>query len=211
LTARLVQPAGEGLQLAMRVLEQGGLVAFPTDTLYALGCAATDPAALALFHEVKQRPPGQPAVLLSHNLGTLRHWVKFKDAALRQAERFWPGPLTMVLPLNGRALARMPLRDRSALGALSREGTVAVRIPDHAVAYDLLYAWGMPLCTSSANRSGDAPPRNGAQCLESLAGAEVLVIDGECPLGEASSILDLTSSPPRVLREGAIPAERLLS
>ncbi|MDQ6748700.1 MAG: Sua5/YciO/YrdC/YwlC family protein, partial [Candidatus Dormibacteraeota bacterium] len=135
-------PDSEGLQLAMRVLEQGGLLAFPTDTVYALACSATDRAAISRFYEAKQRPVGQPAILLSHNLGALQHWVKFKRRPLALAEEYWPGPLTMVLPLNGRALARLPLADRAALGAVARDGAVAARIPDHPVAYDVLWAWG---------------------------------------------------------------------
>jgi L-threonylcarbamoyladenylate synthase len=195
----------------MRALEAGELVAFPTDTVYALACSATDPAALARFYDVKRRRRDQPAILLSHNQGTLQHWVKFKEKALKLVAEFWPGPLTLVLPLNTRALARMTLAERSTIEAISDAGTVGVRVPAHEVAYDVLWAWGMPLCTSSANRSGEPPPVRGAECLDSLGDDVALVLDGECPLGQASSILDLTSSPPRLLREGAIPAERLMS
>jgi L-threonylcarbamoyladenylate synthase len=209
--SQLVPPEADGLRRAMRSLEAGQLVAFPTDTVYALACSATDPAALAHFYEVKRRRRDQPAILLSHNLGTLQHWVKFKNPALRVAEEFWPGPLTLVLPLNLRALARLTSDERSTIERISQDGTVGVRVPAHQVAYDVLWAWGMPLCTSSANRSGDPPPRTGRECLDLLGNDVAVVLDGECPLGQASSILDLTSSPPRVLREGTIPAERLLS
>ncbi|MFN2464998.1 MAG: L-threonylcarbamoyladenylate synthase [Candidatus Dormibacteria bacterium] len=209
--SELVVPEGEGLQRLMRALEGGGLVAFPTDTVYALACAATDPAAVTRFYTAKQRPPGQPAILLSHNLGTLQHWVKFKPRALALAEEHWPGPLTMVLPLNHRALARLPVAQRSALAAIAHDDAIATRIPDHHLANDVLWAWGMPLCTASANRAGEPPPRTGPECVAALVDSEVLVLDGECPLGQPSSILDMTSRPPRVLREGAIPAERLLS
>ena len=194
----------------MRALERGELIAFPTDTVYALACRANEPAAVARFYAAKRRPAGQPAILLSHNLGSLRHWVKFKPRAIQLAEKYWPGPLTQVLPLSRRALARMPLAERSALEAISLDGTVGVRVPRHEVAYDVLWAWGMPLCTSSANRAGEASPRTGAEVMEALGDAVSVVLDGECPLGVASSILDLTSRKPRVLREGAIPAEELL-
>lgn len=208
---RPVVPEAEGLRRAMRALEAGKLIAFPTDTVYAVACSATDPVALARFYHVKRRPRDQPAILLSHNQDTLRHWVKFKARALRLAGEWWPGPLTMVLPLRTRALARMTLTERSAIETIAPDGAVAVRVPAHEVAYDVLWAWGMPLCTSSANRAGEPPPLTGADCLASLGDDVALVLDGQCPLGLASSILDLTSSPPRVLREGAIPAERLLS
>ena len=194
----------------MLALERGELVAFPTDTVYALACTANDPVAVARFYAAKRRPRGQPAILLSHNVGSLRHWVRFKPRALRLAETFWPGPLTQVLPLNLRALARMPAGQRSALEEISNDGAVGVRVPGHQVAYDVLWAWGMPLCTSSANRAGENAPRTGREVVEALGDAVSVVLDGECPLGLASSILDLTSPKPRVLREGAIPAEELL-
>jgi L-threonylcarbamoyladenylate synthase len=194
----------------MLALERGELVAFPTDTVYALACAATEPQAVGRFYDAKRRPRDQPAILLSHNVGTLQHWVRFGPRALALAARYWPGPLTEVLRLNQRALARMPLLQRSALEAISRDGTLAVRIPRHEVAYEVLWAWGMPLCTSSANRAGQEPPRTGAEVLDALGEDVSVVLDGECPLGVASSILDLTSRKPRVLREGAIPAEDLL-
>ena len=206
----LVSADPDGLRYAMLALERGELVAFPTDTVYALACAANAPAAVSRLYRAKQRPADQPAILLSHNLGTLQHWVKFKPRALELAGRHWPGPLTMVLPLNNRALARMPLGERSALQQISQDGTVAVRIPAHQVANDVLWAWGMPLCTSSANRSGEAAPRTGSEAAAAMGADVSVVLDGECPLGVASSILDLAGRQPRVLREGAIPAEELL-
>jgi L-threonylcarbamoyladenylate synthase len=208
---RLAPPEAEGLRRAMRALEAGELVAFPTDTVYALACSATDPAALARFYKVKRRRREQPAILMSHNQGTLQHWVKFNAKALKLVAEFWPGPLTLVLPLNSKALARLTPAERSAIEAISQHGTVGVRVPAHEVAYDVLWAWGMPLCTSSANRAGGPPPVRGVECLESLGDDVAVVLDGECPLGQSSSILDLTSSPARIVREGAIPAERLLS
>ena len=152
----------------MLALERGELIAFPTDTVYALACAANDPVAVARFYAAKRRPPGQPAILLSHNVGSLRHWVKFNPRAVRLAEAHWPGPLTQILPLNLRALARMPAGARTALAAISQDGTVGVRVPDHQVAYDVLWAWGMPLCTSSANRAGEEAPRTGQEVVEAL-------------------------------------------
>ena len=206
----LVAADADGFRFAMLALERGELIAFPTDTVYALACVPTQRRAVARFYEAKRRPPDQPAILLSHNLGTLQHWVRFTPRAVRLAEAHWPGPLTQVLPLNHRALARMPVAERAALEAIAREGTVGVRIPNHAVAYDVLWAWGLPLCTSSANRAGEPAPRTGAEVAAALGADVSVVLDGECPLGVASSILDLTSPKPRVLREGAIPAEELL-
>lgn len=206
----LVAADADGLRYAMLALERGELVAFPTDTVYALACPATVSAAVARFYRAKHRPADQPAILLSHNLGTLQHWVKFKPRAVELAQRYWPGPLTMILPLNNKAMSRLGVGERSTLQRLSHDGTMAVRIPAHEVAYDVLWAWGKPLCTSSANRAGDAPPRTGAEVVEALGEDVSVVIDGECPLGMASSILDLTGRHARVVREGAIPTEELL-
>jgi len=194
----------------MLALERGELVAFPTDTVYALACAATVNAAVSRFYRVKRRRADQPAILLSHNVGTLQHWVKFKPRALELADRHWPGPLTLVLPFNSRAMARLGAGERAVLQQLSRDGAMAVRVPAHAVANDVLWAWGRPLCTSSANHAGEAPPRTGAEVAETLGDEVAVVLDGECPLGQASSILDLAGRQPRVVREGAIPAEELL-
>jgi L-threonylcarbamoyladenylate synthase len=205
----LVAPDADGMRHAMLALERGELVAFPTDTVYALACAATLPAAVGRFYAVKRRPADQPAILLSHNLGTLQHWVRFKPFALELAERHWPGPLTLVLPLHTRALARLDVGARSSLERISRDRAVAVRIPDHPVAGGVLWAWGRPLCTSSANRAGEPAPRTGEEVVEALGGDVAVVLDGECPLGVASSILDLASGAPRLVREGAIPGEEL--
>lgn len=206
----LVAPDADGLRFAMIALERGELIAFPTDTVYALACAAAEPRAVSRFYRAKGRPADQPAILLCHNVGTLRHWVRFAPRALDLADRYWPGPLTLVLPLNTRAMARLATGQRSALEQIAKDGAVAARIPDHTVAHDVLWSWGMPLCTSSANRAGERPPRTGAEAAEALGDDVAVVLDGECPLGQASSILDLAGRQPRVIREGAIPAEELL-
>ncbi|MFN2463335.1 MAG: L-threonylcarbamoyladenylate synthase [Candidatus Dormibacteria bacterium] len=207
---KLVAADADGLRYAMLALERGELVAFPTDTVYALACAATVPAAIERFYGAKRRPAGQPAILLSHNVGTLQHWVKFRPRALELAARHWPGPLTLVLPVNRGAVARLATGARDALARIASEGTMAVRIPAHETAQQVLWSWGQPLCTSSANRAGGAPPRTGREVVEALGDAVAVVLDGDCPIGQASSILDLARRPPRVIREGAIAAEELL-
>lgn len=201
---------GDGLRYAMLALERGELVAFPTDTVYALACSATVPAAVERFYAAKRRPAGQPAILLCHNVGTLQHWLRFSPVAKAAAARHWPGPLTLVLPLNRRALARLDPGPRSALERVALDGTLAARVPAHEVATSVLWSWGQPLCTSSANVAGQPPPRTGEEVVRGLGEAVSVVLDGECPLGVASSILDLTTRPPRVIREGAIPAGELL-
>jgi L-threonylcarbamoyladenylate synthase len=195
---------------AVEALERGRLIAFPTDTVYALACRADDPAAIARFYELKQRPGGQPSILMSGTVEALQHWVSFDQRALDYARDFWPGPLTLVLPLDELALLRAPDHIDRSLESISTEGAIAVRIPDHPTAAAILEAWGMPLCTSSANRAGEPPATSGQEVADRFGDDIEVVIDGECDLGKASSILDLTRAEPVVLREGAIPATRLL-
>jgi L-threonylcarbamoyladenylate synthase len=209
--AQPVAPGPAAVRQACDELARGGLVAFPTDTVYALACDATNPQAVDRLYAAKRRPAGQPAILLADDAGRLERWVRLDGRAWAMAAEFWPGPLTLVLAVDTAALERLPAPERAALLAIAANGTIAVRVPRHPAAEALLAAWGMPLCTSSANRAGEPAPSTGAEVLARL-GADVdLVIDGECPLGTASSILDLTSEPPRLLREGAIPAQRLIS
>jgi L-threonylcarbamoyladenylate synthase len=208
-TARLVPPA-DAVGDALAELGWGGLVAFPTDTVYALACRADDPEAIARFYRVKGRPTGQPSILLAHDLDALRQWVSFDRSALGYAEEFWPGPLTLILPLDRARLDGAPTEVRGALESLAADGTIGVRVPDHVTARELLAAWGMPLCTSSANRAGEPPTTTGRGVVDSLGEEVSVVIDGDCPLGRASSILDLTRAEAVVLREGTIPATRLL-
>jgi L-threonylcarbamoyladenylate synthase len=185
------------------ILKQGGLIALPTDTVFALACLATDAAARTRFYAVKNRAEEQPAILMVGSIESAQLWARFGPEARRLAREHWPGPLTLILPGTPRALRE--------LGQIVHDRTVAIRIPAHPVALSLIGRVEGPLCTSSANRAGKAPPRTAAEARAALGDAVEMVLDGDQGSGVPSSILDLTRKRPRVLRVGSIPAERLLS
>jgi L-threonylcarbamoyladenylate synthase len=179
---------------AAQRLRDGAVIAFPTDTLYAIGARAADPAAVGRLYQVKRRPSTQPMVWLVRDRAQVERFALVSVAATELMGRFWPGPLTLVLP------ARDP-RDGS---------TIAVRAPDHDVALALLTALGEPIASSSANPAQQPPPVDADQVIAGLGDRLDLVLDGgPCRLGQPSTILDLTGGTPRILRLGAIPAAGL--
>jgi L-threonylcarbamoyladenylate synthase len=194
-------PQPDVIARAAEVLKNGGLVAFPTETVYGLGARAFDAAAVAKIFSAKGRPANNPLIvhfarLPFHDGDPPRdHWPESAD---RMAARFWPGPLTLVLPKP----AEVP--DIVTAGG----PTWAVRMPDNAVAHALIAASG-PLAAPSANASSGVSPTTAKHVIESLDGKIDLVLDGgPCPGGIESTVLDLNSSPPRVLRPGPIlPSE----
>jgi L-threonylcarbamoyladenylate synthase len=177
-------------------LRAGAVIAFPTDTLYGVGARAADPAAVARLYEVKRRPEGQPMVLLVRDRGQVQQLAVVSPAAAGLMARFWPGPLTLVLPAR-----------------VDREGpTIAVRAPNHAVSLSLLSSLGEPIASSSANPAGHPPPVDADQVIAGLGDELDLVLDGgPCQIGQPSTILDLSGATPRILRQGAIPSSELIS
>lgn len=182
---------------AAAVLQRGEVVAFPTDTVYGIGAHAMQPAAVERLYTIKERPRDKAIPLLIPTLDALPAVAASIPAAARAlAERFWPGALTVVL----RRAAAVP-------DAVTAGGeTVAVRVPDHPVTAALLAALDAPLAATSANLSGRPAPDTAQGVLDQLAGRIALLIDGgTCPGGVASTVVDLTVSPPRILRHGGIP------
>ena len=176
-------------------LRTGAVIAFPTDTLYGVGARAGDPAAVARLYEVKRRPSGQPMVWLVSDRDQAERFAVVPPAAADLMARFWPGPLTLVLP------ARVE----------SDGPTIAVRAPDHEVALALLRSLGEPIASSSANPAGQSPPVDADQVIAALGDDLDLVLDGgPCQIGEPSTILDLSGATPRILRQGAIPSSELI-
>lgn len=181
---------------AVERLRQGAVIAFPTDTLYAVAARAGDPAAVQRLYQVKRRPAGQPMIWLVKDASQVERSAVVSGTAAELMTRFWPGPLTLVLP------ARDP----------SNEPTIAFRAPDHAVALALLSQLGEPVASSSANRAGEPPPTDADQVEDRLGDTIDLILDGgPCRIGAPSTILDVSGPTPRVLRQGAIPAGELLS
>lgn len=184
-------------------LAAGGLVAFPTETVYGLGASTFDAAAIARVYALKGRPDNNP--LIAHvgagDEAMLARLAGGDDPRRgRLADRFWPGPLTLVLP---RADA-VP-----AVAAGGRD-TIAVRCPRHPVATALLRAVGGPLSAPSANVSGHVSPTTAAHVAAEFARADLLILDGgPCDVGLESTVLDLTVDPPRVLRPGSVTAAEL--
>jgi L-threonylcarbamoyladenylate synthase len=174
-------------------LRAGAVIAFPTDTLYAVAARAADP--VARLYDVKERPAGQPMVSLVLDREQVERFAVVSAAAAELMARYWPGPLTLVLP--GRPRSDAP--------------TIAVRAPDHDVALALLRALGEPVASSSANPSGQPPPVNADQVIAGLGDQLDIVLDGgPCRIGQPSTILDLSGATPRILRQGAIPATELI-
>lgn len=200
--SRVVAADSAGLNAAVAALRTGGLVGFPTDTVYGLGALATSARSRGRLWAAKRRPQAQPAILMVARPWELEPWVVLDDRARSFIAEYWPGALTLVLRATGRASVQ--------LGEVVSGGTLAVRIPAHSTALALLEAASAPLATSSANRTGMPAPTTALQAAEALPGDVDLLLDGEAPLGVASSILDLSRPEPRVLREGSIPARRLL-
>ena len=175
-------------------LRAGAVIAFPTDTLYGVGARALDPDAVARLYQLKRRPSGQPMVWLVTDRAQVERFAVVSAAANDLTARFWPGPLTLVLP------ARDPTTMR----------TIAVRAPDHPVPMALLRALGEPIASSSANTTGQRPPVDAEQVIAGLGDDLELVLDsGPSRIGQPSTILDLSGATPRILRQGAIPLGKL--
>jgi len=202
-TARWPADPSHIAQAAER-LRGGAVIAFPTDTLYAVGCRAADQAAVRRLYEIKRRPTTQPNVLLVRDRAQVDRVAFVDPRAASLMERYWPGPLTLVLP----AKFSRPLVGR--IGEAVPE-TVAVRSPNHLVALALLEGLDEPIVSSSANRAAERPPVDVGDVIAGLGDDLDIVLDGgPCQFGEPSTIFDLTVNPPRILRQGAIPAAELI-
>jgi L-threonylcarbamoyladenylate synthase len=191
----------EVLGRAAELLRAGGLVAYPTETFYGLGCDPRDPVAVDRLLRAKGRPEGRALPVLVGRLEQLAGVVRrFEEPFARIADRFWPGPLTLVLPAAPGLAAPVTSRDE----------TVAVRWTSWPAARRLLEFYGAALVGTSANRSGEEPCRE-AEAVRRVLGDRVdLILDGgPTPGGLPSTLLDLTVRPPRLLREGAVPREEL--
>lgn len=196
--AAVAGPGDEELQAAVEALDRGELVVYPTDTLYGLAADALDPRAVARLHAAKQRPPGQPLSVAVADVRMMEQVARVGPLARRAVERFLPGPLTLVLPADP-GVPDEVLGDAKGLG---------VRIPAHDVARDLCRRFG-PITATSANLHGQPDPATCAESRRQLGALVAVYLDAGPAGGKASTVLDLTASPPRVLREGALPTKEL--
>lgn len=179
---------------AAAIVRRGGLVAFPTETVYGLAADATNPKAIERLNQVKGRPPEKPYSLHLHSAAQVQQLVTaIPPIAAQLMERFWPGPLTIVMP--------------------STEGkTVGFRLPNHPVASAFLKACGVPVVAPSANRSGSPPPTDAREVLAALNGSFDCLLDaGPTPMGRESTVVEVIDGRLEIRREGAIAASAVLA
>jgi L-threonylcarbamoyladenylate synthase len=186
---------------AVEVLRHGGLVAFPTETVYGLGADAQNELAVRRIFAAKGRPSSHPLIVHLPDAASAALWARtFPEAAKRLAAAFWPGPLTLVLPSSGRA----------AEAVTGGQDTVALRVPSHPLAGKLLRAFGNGLAAPSANRFGAVSATAAEHVRMDLGDRVDLIIDGgACPIGIESTIVDASSEQIQVLRPGAVTQEEL--
>ena len=192
--------AGE-VERAAAILRRGGLLGIPTETVYGLGANGLDPEAVARIFAAKGRPQDNPLILHIPSADWLgRYCEHIPDAAYTLAERFWPGPLTIIL-------ARKPVVPDVVTAGLD---TVGMRCPAHPVCRAIISAAGVPVAAPSGNTSGRPSPTNMADMLEDMEGRiDGIVNGGPCAVGVESTIIDLTERPPRLLRPGGVTLEEL--
>jgi len=189
------------IEKAAEILRAGGLVAFPTETVYGLGADASNPAAVRKIFAAKGRPADHPVIVHIAGTSDLKHWAaEVPRSAWLLAEKFWPGPLTMVFKRAAH------VSDLITGG----QDTVGLRVPSHPVAQQLLKAFGGGIAAPSANRFGRLSPTTAQHVREELGDAVDLVLDGgPCDIGIESTIVDVTHEMPAVLRPGRISASQI--
>lgn len=193
---------GKDIQEAKRFLTEGGLVAIPTETVYGLAGNALNPTAVLSIFDVKNRPSFDPLIIHTDSIEKLENWVEsIPPQALKLAERFWPGPLTILLP------------KKKIIPDLVTSGldTVAVRIPDHALTRELLSQLDFPLAAPSANPFGYISPTNAQHVADQLGEKIPYILDGgECNVGVESTIIGFTDDVPTVYRLGGLALEDII-
>lgn len=184
------------VEQTVQVLHGGGLIVYPTDTVYGVGADPAFPDSIRRIFEVKGRPDEKAIVWLVDSLDGARAACAVDERAERLADLFWPGALTLVLPRRDPPPNALP--------------TLGVRVPAHPAALAILRAMDGPVATTSANRSGEPSARTAAEALTTIGSEVDLIIDaGPAPGGTESSVLDLSVSPPKLLRAGAVGAADL--
>ncbi|MBQ2953749.1 MAG: threonylcarbamoyl-AMP synthase [Clostridia bacterium] len=192
---QLLPATSEALALAARLLTDGQLVAFPTETVYGLGAHAMDAQAVRGIFEAKGRPGDNPLIVHIHDRSQLDAICTVNDAAIRLMDAFWPGPLTIILPRK----AAVPDAVTAGLD------TVAVRMPSHPVALALLQACNLPIAAPSANRSGKPSPTSARHVFDDMDGRIPLILDGgESDVGLESTVISMVGERPCILRPGGV-------
>jgi L-threonylcarbamoyladenylate synthase len=197
---RLSSSVQEQLEKGVSILKKGGVVAFPTDTVYGLGASIGIDSAVEKVYRIKERPRHMALPLLLADLSQLETVASSIPASARLlADKFWPGPLTLVL-----------LKSDAVPDIVSGGGkTIAVRIPDHPIPTSLARGIGTAIVGTSANLSGQPSALTAAEAREQLGDKVDFIIEGDCPGGRESTVVDLTGETPVILRPGAISTEAL--
>ena len=195
-TLKLAGASAAELARCRDIIRSGGVIGYPTDTLYGLGADPSNAAAVRRIFSIKGRNPDQPVIVLLSDRSRVDEWAAdIPPSATRLMDRFWPGPLTIVFRAAPRVLPELT----------AGTGTIGLRVPGNAAVRALLGELGTALTGTSANRSGGPAPRTAADVLRELGGSVELVIDGGASAEERpSTIVDVTADPPRVIRQGAI-------
>ncbi len=189
-------------QQAVDILKSGGVVAFPTETVYGLGALATDAVAVQRIFEAKGRPSDNPLIVhIGNKIDVDNYAVNVPEIAGKLMDAFWPGPLTLVFHKRPGVIAE---------NVTPGFDTVGIRMPDHPVALKLLRTLNGPLAAPSANRSGKPSPTEAGHVLTDLEGRIPLIVDGgRTGVGVESTVLDMTASPPEILRPGGVTREMI--
>ncbi|MBI4051050.1 MAG: threonylcarbamoyl-AMP synthase [Elusimicrobia bacterium] len=174
-------------------LKHGDLILFPTDTVYGLGGNALDPQVFGRIYHAKDRPPSKPLPILVHSVKEAKRWVLWTPVAEALARKFWPGPLTLILPAS-------PGGKKISAGV----ETLGIRVPNHPVILELLRNACLPLASTSANRSGESAPGEANHIASSLREKTAYLLDAGKTLGIESTVVNLAQNPFSVLRAGAI-------
>jgi L-threonylcarbamoyladenylate synthase len=191
------------LEQAILTLTQGGIVAFPTETVYGLGADATNPSAIDKIFKAKGRPPTNPLIVHVADIAIARQYTTaWTPIAQKLAEQFWPGPLTLVLP-----------KAEAICAAVTAGGkTVGLRVPNHPLALELLRGFDGPIAAPSANRANHISPTTAEHVRDELGDRVDLILDGgPCAVGIESTVLDLSSTVPKILRPGGVSKSQIES
>lgn len=195
-----VNPEKEVLDKAVKILELGGLIIYPTETLYGLGANMTDLEAVKKVFDVKGRLHNKPLSVAFRDVEHAKKYAEFNKVAEKLARKFLPGPLTIVL------------KSKLPLGSMFGDNTITVRIPSNKVARELLARTKFPITATSANVSGNRDPIDARIAIDQIGEDVDLVIDsGECELGKPSTVIDLSGDEIVFIREGAITKDQITS
>jgi len=194
---KIMQATKNAIQTAAQTVKKGGVIVYPTDTVYGLGCNPFDQEAVRRVFKIKGERT-KPLPILASNIKEVEKIAQITEKTQKLAKKFWPGPLTMVLH-------KKPLLPEIVTCKLD---SVAVRVPNHDTALELIRLSGGLLIGTSANKTGKQPPRTASEAVEQIGEEVDLILDGgPTPLGASSTIIDLTTEKPRILRHGPIRIE----